>query len=311
MGILTVGIVTIPFVFEGYKKIDQALDGVEEMSKNVDALLVINNERLREVYADYSVMNAFGKADDTLSVAAKSIAEIITKEGKMNLDFNDVKTVLKDGGVAIMSTGYGQGENRVNQAITDALNSPLLNNNDIFNSKKVLFVITFSSQNELMMTEMDEIHEFMTKFGKDFETKWGLYIDDSLEDKVKFTILATGFGIKDIPEMETVIQKHSIEEQKRLEEQEEEERKKEKRRRDFYNEKMLKRGGERKKNNIYIFTQEDLDNDDIISMVETTPTYKRTQAELKSIQSKAYMEEKDIPAENTAGESSDPRVIDF
>ena len=98
---------------------------------------------------------------------------------------------------------------------------------------------------------------------------------------------------------------------KRLEEQEEEERKKEKRRRDFYNEKMLKRGGERKKNNIYIFTQEDLDNDDIISMVETTPTYKRTQAELKSIQSKAYMEEKDIPAENTAGESSDPRVIDF
>lgn len=311
MGILTVGIVTIPFVFEGYKKIDQALDGVEEMSKNVDALLVINNERLREVYADYSVMNAFGKADDTLSVAAKSIAEIITKEGKMNLDFNDVKTVLKDGGVAIMSTGYGQGENRVNQAITDALNSPLLNNNDIFNSKKVLFVITFSSQNELMMTEMDEIHEFMTKFGKDFETKWGLYIDDSLEDKVKFTILATGFGIKDIPEMETVIQKHSIEEQKRLEEQEEEERKKEKRRRDFYNEKMLKRGGERKKNNIYIFTQEDLDNDDIISMVETTPTYKRTQAELKNIQSKAYMEEKDIPAENTAGESSDPRVIDF
>ena len=110
MNILTVGIVTIPFVFEGNKKIDQALDGVEEMSKHVDALLVINNERLRDVYSDISVMNAFGKADDTLSIAAKSIAEIITLRGTINLDFNDVKTVLKDGGVAIMSTGFGEGE---------------------------------------------------------------------------------------------------------------------------------------------------------------------------------------------------------
>ena len=142
MNILTVGIVTIPFVFEGNKKIDQALDGVEEMSKHVDALLVINNERLRDVYSDISVMNAFGKADDTLSIAAKSIAEIITLRGTINLDFNDVKTVLKDGGVAIMSTGFGEGEGRVTQAITDALHSPLLNNNDIFKSKKVLFVIT-------------------------------------------------------------------------------------------------------------------------------------------------------------------------
>ena len=123
MDILTVGIVTIPFRFEGNKKIDQALDGVEEMSKHVDALLVINNERLREIYPDMSVLNAFGKADDTLSVAAKSIAEIITVHGLINLDFNDVKTVLKDGGVAIMSTGYGEGEGRVKQAIEDALNS--------------------------------------------------------------------------------------------------------------------------------------------------------------------------------------------
>lgn len=201
MGILTVGIVTIPFLFEGNKKIDQALDGVEEMSKHVDALLVINNERLRDVYSDLSVMNAFGKADDTLSVAAKSIAEIITIRGKINLDFNDVKTVLKDGGVAIMSTGYGYGEGRVTQAITDALHSPLLNNNDIFNSKKVLFNISYSSNSDLMMEEMNEVHEFMSRFGKDVETKWGLYIDDNLEDKVKFTILATGFGIKDVPGM--------------------------------------------------------------------------------------------------------------
>ncbi len=111
MDILTVGIVTIPFLLEN-RKIDQALDGVEKMSQHVDALLVINNERLRDIYSDFSVMNAFGKADDTLSIAAKSIAEIITIRGTINLDFNDVKTVLKDGGVAIMSTGYGKGESR-------------------------------------------------------------------------------------------------------------------------------------------------------------------------------------------------------
>ena len=291
MGILTVGIVTIPFLFEGNKKIDQALDGVEEMSKHVDALLVINNERLRDVYSDLSVMNAFGKADDTLSVAAKSIAEIITIRGKINLDFNDVKTVLKDGGVAIMSTGHGYGEGRVTQAITDALHSPLLNNNDIFNSKKVLFNISYSSNSDLMMEEMNEVHEFMSRFGKDVETKWGLYIDDNLEDKVKFTILATGFGIKDVPGMNN---KLSAEEQKRQEELEEEEQKKAERRDDFYPGSYK---NNRKKGNykIYIFTQEDLDNDDIISMVETTPTYKRSKAVLESIQSRAVAEESSTP----------------
>lgn len=291
MGILTVGIVTIPFLFEGNKKIDQALDGVEEMSKHVDALLVINNERLRDVYSDLSVMNAFGKADDTLSVAAKSIAEIITIRGKINLDFNDVKTVLKDGGVAIMSTGYGYGEGRVTQAITDALHSPLLNNNDIFNSKKVVFNISYSSNSDLMMEEMNEVHEFMSRFGKDVETKWGLYIDDNLEDKVKFTILATGFGIKDVPGMNN---KLSAEEQKRQEELEEEEQKKAERRDDFYPGSYK---NNRKKGNykIYIFTQEDLDNDDIISMVETTPTYKRSKAVLESIQSRAVAEESSTP----------------
>ena len=128
LDILTVGIVTIPFKFEGTRKIDQALDGVEEMAKYVDALLVINNERLLKIYPDLSLMAAFKKADDTLSIAAKSIAEIITTHGVINLDFNDVRTILKDGGVAIMSTGYGEGEGRVTNAINDALNSPLLNN---------------------------------------------------------------------------------------------------------------------------------------------------------------------------------------
>ena len=293
MDILTVGIVTIPFLFEGNRKIDQALDGVEKMSQHVDALLVINNERLRDIYSDFSVMNAFGKADDTLSIAAKSIAEIITIRGTINLDFNDVKTVLKDGGVAIMSTGYGKGESRVSQAINDALHSPLLNNNDIFNSKKILFNISFSTKSELMMEEMNEVHDFMSKFGKDVETKWGLYIDESLEEQVKFTVLATGFGIKDVPGMDNMMNKRTIEEQKKLEELEEEEQRKDERRGDYYGKDTFKNSNKKKRHNIYIFSLEDLDNDDIISMVETTPTFQRTKTVLESIQSKAIAEEEE------------------
>ena len=295
MGILTVGIVTIPFVFEGNKKIDQALDGVEEMSKHVDALLVINNERLRDVYSDISVLNAFGKADDTLSIAAKSIAEIITIRGKINLDFNDVKTVLKDGGVAIMSTGFGEGEGRVTQAINDALHSPLLNNNDIFNSKKILFNISYSSQNDLMMEEMNEVHDLMSRFGKDVETKWGLYIDDALENKVKFTILATGFGIKNIPGMDNLLNKRSAEEQQRLEKLEEEEQRRDERRDEYYGESIIKSNKDKRRFNIYTFSQEDLDNDDIISMVEASPTYQRTKLILESIKSKSTI---DAPVSN-------------
>jgi cell division protein FtsZ len=224
MGILTVGIVTIPFRFEGAKKIDQALDGVEEMSKHVDALLVINNERLREIYPDLSLMAAFGKADDTLSVAAKSIAEIITVHGIINLDFNDVKTVLQDGGVAIMSTGYGEGEDRVKKAIDDALNSPLLNDNDVFNSKKILLSIAFNEERDgkdnFMMEEMNYVHDFMDKFG-DFEIKWGVAIDPELGKKVKVTILATGFGIRNVEGMQDRIKKHTQEEANRIAEAQE------------------------------------------------------------------------------------------
>lgn len=295
-GLLTIGIVTIPFLFEGMKKIAKAVAGAEEMGKYVDALLVINNERLRDVYSDLSVINAFGKADDTLSIAAKSIAEIITLRGTINLDFNDVRTVLKDGGVAIMSTGYGEGEGRVTQAINDALHSPLLNNNDIFNSKKVLFVITYNPASELMMNEMDEIHEFMSHFGKEVETKWGLYSDETLEQKVKFTILATGFGIKDVPGMDNVIKKRTAEEQKKLEELEELEQKKDERRSEYYGSQINGRSNRKRRHNLYIFTQEDLDNDDVISMVETTPTFQRSKAVLEGIQSRAFMEE---PASST------------
>ena len=237
MGILTVGIVTIPFLWEGEKKINRALDGVEELAKNVDTLLVINNERLREVYADFSLLNAWEKVDDTLSMAAKSIAEIITSRGIVNLNFNDVRTVLEDGGVAIMSTGYGEGEGRLRKAIDNALHSPLLNNNDIYNSKKILLSITFAadkSNNEgLRMEEMNEVNEFMSHFNCDYQFKCGIFLDPNLGEKVKVTILATGFGIKNIDGMqEHKTKKYTQEEEKEEEElkrqrEAEEERKKE------------------------------------------------------------------------------------
>ena len=282
MGILTVGIVTIPFRFEGKRKIDQALDGVEEMAKNVDALLVINNERLRKIYPDLTVLSAFEKADDTLSVAAKSIAEIITNHGLINLDFNDVKTVLKDGGVAIMSTGYGEGEGRVKQAIEDALNSPLLNDNDVFNAKKILLSINFAkqsnngeAQNEggLMMEEMNEVNDFMEQFVSDFEIKWGIALDPELGKKVKVTILATGFGIKDVPEMDTHIARHTQEEE---EKQTEIDIRKDGRRELYYG--TGNDGGTiiKHRPHIYRFRPEELDNEEVILTVESTPTYKRT-----------------------------------
>ena len=306
MGILTVGIVTIPFRFEGAKKIDQALDGVEEMSKHVDALWVITNERLREIYPELTVLDAFGKADDTLSVAAKSIAEIITVHGLINLDFNDVKTVLKDGGVAIMSTGYGEGEGRVKKAIDDALNSPLLNENDVFNSKKILLSISFAGNKDgtgsLMMEEMNDVNDFMAKFGNDFEIKWGLAVDPELGKKVKVTILATGFGIDRVDGMSSHRQRHNTQEEAtRIAAEQEAEAKRQGRRERFYgNDGQSKRY--KRRPHIYLFRPEDLDNDDVISAVEQTPTYKRTREILDSIYSQASGDEAQQPAEAPAAE---------
>lgn len=296
LGILTVGIVTIPFKFEGNKKIDQALDGVDEMAKHVDALLVINNERLRKVYPDLSLLNGFAKADDTLSVAAKSIAEIITVRGLINLDFNDVRTVLKDGGVAIMSTGFGEGEGRVRKAIDDALNSPLLNDNDIYNSQKILLSIAFSSDNGtdgLAMEEMNEINDFMSRFGSNFELKWGIAIDNTLEKKVKITILATGFGLDDL---EDVASYHSRldkarakEEAQKKAEQEEADAERSNRRDKYYRDNGDKLTKARP--HIYLFSQDDLDNEDVILDVESIPTFNRTKPMLNEIKKKSAPEQ--------------------
>ena len=296
LGILTVGIVTIPFKFEGNKKIDQALDGVDEMAKHVDALLVINNERLRKVYPDLSLLNGFAKADDTLSVAAKSIAEIITVRGLINLDFNDVRTVLKDGGVAIMSTGFGDGEGRVRKAIEDALNSPLLNDNDVYNSQRILLSIAFSSENGtdgLAMEEMNEINDFMSRFGSKFELKWGIAIDNTLEKKVKITILATGFGLDDL---EDVASYHSRldkaranEEAQKKAEQEEADAERSNRRDKYYRDNGDKLTKARP--HIYLFSQDDLDNEDVILEVESIPTFNRTKPMLNEIKKKSAPEQ--------------------
>ena len=311
MDILTVGIVTIPFRWEGHKKIDQALDGVEEISKNVDALLVINNEKLGEIYPDLSVISAFAKANDTLLIAAKSIAEIITMRGIINLDFNDVKTVLKNGGVAIMSTGYGEGENRVTTAINEAQHSPLLNNNDIFKSQKVLLNIAYSSEHELMMNEMEEVREFMSKFNSDFETKFGMAIDDSLGSQVKITLLATGFGVQDIhmKEMDDRMKKRTIEEEQRLAELEEKEEEKRIRREEFYGKDSSSKLRRKPRRNIFLFNLEDLDNDNIISMVETVPTFQRSKDMLDSISSRMASEDGFNQPENSTNE--DNNVIHF
>ena len=314
MGILTVGIVTIPFRFEGARKIDQALDGVEEMAKNVDALLVINNERLRRIYGELPVLKAFGKADDTLSVAAKSIAEIITVHGLINLDFNDVKTVLKDGGVAIMSTGFGEGDGRVKLAIEDALNSPLLNDNDIFNAKRILLSISFHSNDKdcegLMMDEMSDVNDFMDKFGRDFEIKWGLALDPTLGEKVKVTILATGFGINDIDGMSAHRRTHQSQEEIAKQAAEEEARAKRNERRDRYYGPNEKNHQYKSRPQVFLFEPDDLDNEDVILAVENTPTAKRTRQQLEDL-SRQSRATKVIPEETIQSGNIAPDIIHF
>lgn len=281
MGILTVGIVTIPFVFEGRKKIVQALMGVEDIAKNVDALLVINNERLIDIYSDLTIPNAFAKADDTLAIAAKGIAEIITVHGHINLDFADVKTILKDGGVAIMSSGIGEGENRVEDAIKNALHSPLLNNNDVFDAKKILFNIYAGEKHPLIVEEMEAVSEFMKRFGSEIEVIWGTATEKELDQKVKITLLATGFGMSSIPGIAEHYKEYNEDE---LNKQKERERKEEeeKVRINSMIEQHYGRDGVKSMEVKGIFaakpivlTTEELDDDRVVEAMENTPVFKR------------------------------------
>ncbi len=283
MGILTVGIVTIPFVFEGRPKIVKALRGVRNMAQNVDSLLVINNERLRN-FADMPIPQANRKADETLTIAAKSIAEIVTTNLEQNVDFADVDTTMRNSGVALISIGFGEGDGRLHQAINEALENTLVNDvNNIFNAQRVAFVIYYSHEDELRISEMDYIHNFMKQFKTEYEVKWGHGYDDSLGHKIKITILVTGFGLEDIltkteqqvlntdEEIRAAAEKAAAEKKKREEE----------------DELMLRYYGDYMDAlplvEIVVLTTEELDDDNLIAFLEERPAYKRNVKDIQQI----------------------------
>lgn len=201
MGILTVAIVTIPFRNEGQRRVNQAMEGIAEIEKHVDSLLVINNEKIREMYGDLRVSEAFSKADDVLAVAAKGIAEIITVHGYINVDFADVETVMNNSGVSIMGSATASGPDRAMEAIQEALNSPLLNDNNIEGARNLLINIT-SGGEEATMDEIGQITDFIqSSAGDDADMIWGNGVDDKLGDALCVTIIATGFETSSIPEL--------------------------------------------------------------------------------------------------------------
>ncbi len=293
-GILTIGIVTIPFLFEGKKKIIKALSGADEMQKYVDALLIINNERLSEIYPDLNFMNAFGKADDTLSVAARSISDLINVDGYINLDFQDVDTTLRKGGVAIISSGYGEGEQRVTKAIQDALNSPLLKNRDIYGSQRILMNIYYSrnAKEEFKMSEIDEMKNFMAQFTLDHDMIWGVAYDETLGEKIKITMLASGFNVSldaetTMTEGEKKGESKTATATSRIEQE--------------YGEKFNELDIDRAKAQYIVLRPEDIDNDEIVDLLEKNPAFKRDQ-QVKNV----FRELQSAPAKTTPAKPVSP-----
>ncbi len=301
--VLTVGIVTIPFLFEGDKKIIKALNGAKEMGKYVDALLVINNERLTEIYGELDFLNAFGKADDTLSTAAHSISEIITTEGKINLDFNDVKATLENGGVAIISSGRANGEKRMTKAIEDALKSPLLKNRDVYGSKRILVNIYFSTKAKtpFVMSEVREMHTFMRKFVHGVDVIWGVAVDDTLEEDVKVTILASGFNVSidndtnsdldnNLATAPITSEPPQVDDKDLIIE--------------YYGDDVVHINEQEKARDKYVvLSLDDYDNDEIVDLIERTPTFGRNIHFKENIE-KVIKEKDGVPAPTTTVISS-------
>ncbi len=284
-GMLTVGIVTIPFAMERELRIDRALDGVYELSKYVDSLLVINNERLCEICAFKTWIEALRMSDDTLFVAVKSIADIITTPMHWNVDFNDVSTVLKNGGIALISTGEAEGENRVSEAIKNAIESPLLNDNDIFNARRATIAIYTSDKNEesITMRETGELHEFMDKFvNREFDTKLGLAYVPDMGGKIRVTILASGFGLATQPYVSDDMRGEQHVEAVGTDVDSPEEQEVRNRRREIFYPKVMSK--QRRSYPVYRFSDSDLDNDNIINMVSDSNTQLRKYETLKNIQ---------------------------
>ncbi len=290
-GMLTIGIVTVPSLIEVKKKILKALDGAQEMQGHVDALLVINNENLIELYKNFNFFNAFEKADDTLANAARSISDIISERCYINVDFQDVKTTLKDSGTAIISTAYGEGEHRISNAIHNALHSPLLKAHDIQTSKRLLFKFTCwkDSENPLRAEEIAEITQFTSQLPSSIDVKWGIGDDPTMGDRVKITVLASGFNVTLVekgPGRDTdIIFESSSEEDKRDEMIRNEEANE--RIADVYGtDKLTKQKRNTARLKYAVLKPSQLDDHDIIALIESVPTYNRDprfKDELKSI----------------------------
>lgn len=281
-GMLTIGIVTVPFFFEGKTKIITALAGAEEMKKYVDALLIINNENLIELYKDLSFFNAFSKADDTLANAARSISEIISYPCYINVDFQDVRTTLKDSGSAIIATAEGEGEHRVTDALNKALSSPLLKRHDIKTSKRLLlkFLCAKDSQNAIRSQEMTEITSFTSELPSNIKVKWGIGDDPTLGDKVKITVLASGFDvtIADNEDDKIVFQPGGNEKDTTVT-SEKQEKKEEKMISEVYGRGKMKEQEQNSARLKYtVLKPSQFDDHEVIALLERTPTYMRPQS---------------------------------
>lgn len=289
MGILTVGIVTIPFLFEGERKILQALRGVEEMSKNVDAMLVIKNELLWKVYPDMKWSEAFKRADETLTIATRSISELVTDPGKINLDFADVYSTLANGGVAIISRGFGSGPNSIRDAIQDALESPLVNTSNFERASRLLLYITFSDESEPDAQIFEDLNNFTSGITGNFDLIWGYGKDQSLGEKVRVTILASGFNVEDATSGMT-----EETDRKRIEE--------------FYG--SLTEGVPTFRNETsVIFSDEELDDDNFISLLSDTPTLKRAESAVERYRrSTRISQAKSVPQEEEKISASESMV---
>lgn len=279
-GLLTIGIVTVPFLFEGEKKILKALDGATEMKKHVDALLVINNENLIDLYKDLNLFNCFERADDTLANAARSISEIISETCYINVDFQDVKTILRDSGTAIISTAYGEGDRRISQAIHNALHSPLLKTHDITTSKRLLFkfVCSRDAENPLRADEINEIRQFTSNLPPTIDVKWGVGDNPEMGDRVKVTILASGFDVtlrENNPDKdEREIKFHSDADSKSKNDQQPSATKRQME--EVYGaDKLTKQIRDAAKIKYAVLLPSQFDDHEVIAMLERTPTYNR------------------------------------
>ena len=299
-GMLTIGIVTVPFMFEGDQKILKALDGANEMRDHVDALLLINNENLIELYPDLNFFNAFEKADDTLANAARSVSDIISERCYINVDFEDVRTTLRDSGTAIISTAYGEGDHRISDAIHNALHSPLLKSHDIYTSKRLLlkFACSRNSPNAPKAQELGEITHFTSKLPSSIDVKWGVADDPSMGDKVRVTVLASGFDV-------TLREKEDEEiikfENPKNKETQKKSADKEQKIIDVYGaDKVKKKNRNEAKMKYAVLTPDQFDDFDIIAMIERNPTFSRAprfNEELKKI-SAGQQPEQAKPTEN-------------